>query len=77
MRAQNQAHHTIDRLEERSLKEEELDDLSLKGPGGKGGGRGAIVKQKSIVTVSKGMLGKLLRDGMERIWAFPSASIPP
>ena len=27
-------------------------------------------------TVSKAMVGKLLRDGVERVWAFPSAWIP-
>ena len=27
-------------------------------------------------TVSKATLGKLLRDGVERIWAFPNAQIP-
>ena len=33
----------------------------------------AIVNQSSIGTVSKATLGKLLRHGVERIWAFPSA----
>ena len=28
------------------------------------------------VTVSRATLGKLQRDGVERIWAFPSAYIP-
>ena len=32
-----------------------------------------IVYQTDIGTVSKATLGKLLRDGVERIWAFPSA----
>ena len=36
----------------------------------------AIVKQTNIGTVSKTTLGKLLRDGMERIRAFPSTKIP-
>ena len=31
------------------------------------------LKQMNIGTVSKATLGKLLRDGVERIWAFPSA----
>ena len=30
-------------------------------------------RQSNIGTVSTATLGKLLRDGMERIWAFPSA----
>ena len=33
----------------------------------------AIVSQTNIGTVSKATLGKLLRDKVERIWAFPSA----
>ena len=32
----------------------------------------AIVSQMNIETISKVTLGKLLRDGVERIWAFPS-----
>ena len=35
----------------------------------------ASVSQMNIVTVSKAKLGKLLRDGVERIWALPSAYI--
>ena len=49
-------------------KEEALDDLqSLKEQ------ERAIVNQTNIGTVSKGTLGKLLTDGLERICAFPSA----
>ena len=33
----------------------------------------AIVGQTNIGTVSKATLGKRLRDGVERIWAFPRA----
>ena len=36
----------------------------------------AIVNQTNI-TVSKATMGKLLRDEMERIWAFPSAGYRP
>ena len=48
---------------------EALDDLpcSLKGR------ERAIVNQMHIGTVSKATLGKLLRDGVMCIWAFPSA----
>ena len=65
MRAQNQAHHTIDRLEERSLKEEELDDLSLKGPGGKGGGEGGYRQTEEYCNRFKGNVGDTSerRDG--------------
>ena len=33
----------------------------------------AIVNQTNIGTVSKATLGKRLRDGVKRIWAFPNA----
>ena len=33
----------------------------------------AIANQTNTGTISKTKLGKLLRDGVERIWAFPSA----
>ena len=33
----------------------------------------AIVNPTNVGTVSKAQLGKLLRDGVERMWAFPSA----
>ena len=33
----------------------------------------AIVSQTNIGTVSKATLGKRLRDGVERTWAFPNA----
>ena len=48
-------------------KEEALDDLPLKGR------ERAIVDQTNTETVSKETVGKFLRDGVERIWAFPSA----
>ena len=37
----------------------------------------AIINNTNIGTVSKAMLGKLLRDMVEHIWAFPSPQIPP
>ena len=36
----------------------------------------ATVNQTNLGTVSRATLGKLPRDGMERLWAFPSAYIP-
>ena len=36
----------------------------------------AIVSQTDTGTVSKATLRKLLRDGVDRIWAFPSAQMP-
>ena len=47
-----------------ALKEEALDDLFFKGR------QRAIVSQTNIGTVSKATLGKLLRDGVERIRAL-------
>ena len=67
LRAQSQGHHTIDRLEERSVERGSARRSSLKGR------ERAVVNRTNIGTVSKATLGKLLRDRMERIWAFPSA----
>ena len=64
LRAQSQGHRTTDRLEARGVERGSARRSSLKGR------ERAIVSQTG--TVSKAMLGKLLRDGMERIWAFPS-----
>ena len=50
-------------------KEEALDDLPWKDERGPSSIRWTR-------TVSKATMGKLLRDGAERIWAFPSAYIP-
>ena len=60
-------HYTIDRLEERGMERGIDRRSSLKG------WERAIVSQTNIGTVSKATLGKRLRDGMERLWAFPSA----
>ena len=55
--AQSQGHHTIDRLEERSVERGSARRSSLKGR------ERAIVNQTNIGTVSKATLGKLLRTG--------------
>ena len=65
--AQSQGHHTIDLLEEGGMKRGSARRSFLKGR------ERAIVSQTNIGTVSKATLGKLLRDGVERIWAFSSA----
>ena len=71
MRVQSQGHHTIARhLEERGVKKRRSARRSSLN-----GRERAIVNQTNIGTVSKAALGKLLRDGVERIWAFPSAYI--
>ena len=67
LQAQSQRHHTIDRLEERGVERGSARRSSLKGR------ETAIVNQTNIGTVSKATLGKPLRDGVERIWAFHSA----
>ena len=67
LRAQNQGHHSIDRLEERGVERGSTRQSSLKGR------ERTVVKQIYIGTVSKATLGNLLRDGVERTWAFPSA----
>ena len=66
MRAQSQGHHTIDHLEERGVERGSARRSSLKGR------ERVIVNQTNIGIVSKARLEKLLRDGVERIWAFPS-----
>ena len=68
-RAQSRGHHTIDRLEERDSERGSAPRSSLKGR------ERTIVSQTNIGTVSKVTLRKRLRDGLERIWAFPSAKI--
>ena len=60
-RAQSQGHHTIDGLEDRGVERESARRSSLKGR------ERAIVNQRNIGTVPKATLGKLLRDGVERI----------
>ena len=61
LQTQSQGHHTIDRLEERGVERGNARRSSLKGR------ERAIINQTNIGTVSKATLGKLLRDGMERI----------
>ena len=67
LRAQSQGHRTIDRLEERGMERGSVRRSSLKGR------ERTVVNQTNIGTVSKATLGKLLRDEVERIRAFPSA----
>ena len=66
MRAQSQAHHAINHLEETGVERGSARQSSLKGQ------ERVIVKQTNIRTVSKATLG---RD-VDHIWAFPSAHIP-
>ena len=64
LRAQSQGHHIIDCLEEKVVEKGSAGRSSLKGR------ERDIVNQTNIGTVSKAMLGKRLRDGVERIWDF-------
>ena len=61
---QSRGHHTTDCLEERGVERGSARRSSLKGR------ETAIVSQTNIGTVSKATLGKLLREEVERIWAF-------
>ena len=65
VRAQSQGHHSIDRLEERDVD----------------GGSRVIVSLATIATDVKATLGRFrstsLRDGEQRMWAFPSTQMPP
>ena len=65
MWAQNQAHHAINRLEERDVERGSAIQSSLKGQ------ERAIGKQTNIRTLSKATLGR----EVEHIWAFPSAHL--
>ena len=67
LRAQNQGHHTMGRLEERGVERGCARRSSLKGR------ERANTNQTNLGNVSKATLGKLMRDGVERIWAFPRA----
>ena len=67
LRAQSQGHHTIDNLEERGAERGSARQSPLKGR------ETAIVSRVNIESVSMAMFGKLLTDGVERIWTFPSA----
>ena len=64
LRAQSQGHHNIDCLEERGT--ERGSALPWKGEKGS-----SIASHTNTGTVSKATLGKLLRDGVECIGAYP------
>ena len=70
LRAQSQGHHTIDRLEERGVERGSARRSSFKGR------ERAIISHTSVGTVSRATVGKPVRDGAERLWAFPRAQIP-
>ena len=63
-------HYSIERLRERGVE---------KGSGRLSALRGrerSVSNQINIGTISKATLERLLRDGAERVWTFPSATMP-
>ena len=65
------AHHSVERLQERGIERGSGRRSTLRGR------ERAVVNQTDIGTISVSTLGRLLREGEERIWAFPSAMNPP
>ena len=63
-------HHSVDRLVDRGIRRGSGRGSTLRGA------ERAVVNQTNIGTVSNTTLGKLLKGGEERVWAFPSAEIP-
>ena len=63
-------HHSIDRLKERGVEKGSGRHSTLRGR------ERSVFNQTNIDTVSRATLGRLLRDGTERVWAFPSATMP-
>ena len=63
-------HHSIDRLMERGVEKGSGRHSTLQGR------EWSVFNQTNIGTVSRATLGRLLRDGAERVWAFPSATMP-
>ena len=63
LRAQCQGHQTIDRLEERGFEKGSASRSSLNGR------KRAIVNQTNTGILSEETLEKLLRDGVQRLWA--------
>ena len=63
-------HHSIDRLKERGVEKGSGRHSTLQGR------ERSVFNQTNIGTVSRATLGRLLRDGAERVWAFPSVTMP-
>ena len=63
-------HHSIDRLKERGVEKGSGRHSTLQGR------ERFVVNKAYIGTVSRATLGRLLRDGAERVLAFPSATMP-
>ena len=63
-------HHSIDRLKERGVEKGSGRHSTLQGR------ERFVFNQTNIGTVSRVTLGRLLRDGVEHVWAFPRATMP-
>ena len=63
-------HHSIDRLKERGVEKGSGRHSTLQGR------ERSVFNQANIGTVSRATLGRLLRDGAERVLAFLSATMP-
>ena len=63
-------HHCIHRLKERGVEKGSGRHSTLQGQ------ERSVFNQANIGTVSRATLGRLLRDGAERVWACPRATMP-
>ena len=63
-------HHSTDCLKKRGVEKGSGRHSTLRGR------ERSVFNQANIGTVSRATLGRLLRDGAERVWAFPSATMP-
>ena len=63
-------HHSTDRLKERGVEKGSGRHSTLHGR------ERSVFNLANVGTVSRATLGKLLRDGTERVWAFPSDTMP-
>ena len=62
-------HHNIDRLKERGVEKGSRRHSTLQGR------KQSVFNPTNIGTVSRAAFGRLLRDGVERVWAFPSTTM--
>ena len=63
-------HHNIDRLKEKGVEKGSGLHSTLQGR------ERSVFNQANIGTVLSATLGRLLRDGAERVWAFQSSTMP-
>ena len=63
-------YHSTDRLKERGAEKGSGRHFTIQGR------ERSVFNKANIGTVSRATLGRLLRNGAERVWAFPSATMP-